>query len=237
MRYASRRDMMISALERTNLTDAQRAFFSFRYMEALDMYCTLHGRVEVLYTVLRVIVTVGSLITPALLTVQRDAAISVYWITFLLSLMVTIANALIELFSLQKRSRVYWLTFKKLDSDGWKFLQLCGKYHHYNHSSCFEIFASNVEIMCAAAVAELAATSMPPMLSRSYSVPNTPLSAVSTSATTENTPLPAVSTSATTPSPNPTPEPSPEPTPSPSPAPSFIITSATTPEPATSTLI
>lgn len=179
-------DMSAAFLE-LDITDAQRHILYYRYVSVVDSYERSHCRANFIYTWLRAMVTIGSLVTPALLTVQRDATIGVYWLTFALSLVVTIANATTELFSLQKRTHVYWLTFKKLESEGWKYVSSSGKYAGQTHANSFAAFTTNVETMCAAAVSELAASNAPPqLLKAAAAAPST----VSSHALDSATPLP-----------------------------------------------
>ena len=166
-----KRDMS-AAFSELDITAAQRHILFYRYVSAVDSYERAHCRANFVYTALRAMVTIGSLVTPALLTVQRDATIGVYWLTFALSLVVTIANATTELFSLQKRTRVYWLTFKKLESEGWKYVSSSGKYAGQTHANSFAAFTTNVETMCAAAVSELAASNAPPQLLKAAAAPS-----------------------------------------------------------------
>ena len=68
------------------------------------------------------------------------------------------ANALTELISLQKRSRVYWMAAERLESEGWQYIQLTGRYTTKTHANAFAEFTGRIETIHAAIVAELSAT-------------------------------------------------------------------------------
>jgi hypothetical protein len=172
------RQGITTAIAELNLTDARRYTLLHRYVAVVELYERLSQRVDRVYACLRAIVTIGSLVLPALLTLQRDADAGVYWGTFTLSLVVTVSNAIIELFALQKRSRVYWLTYKKLESEGWKYAQSVGKYSGQAPADTFATFVNNVETMCAAAVADISAITPLPQLQRGPSSPPSSSSAV-----------------------------------------------------------
>jgi hypothetical protein len=160
------RGRITAVITELNISEARRFTLLHRYVAVAELYERLSRRVDRVYACLRAVVTVGSLVMPALLTLQRDSEAGVYWGTFVLSLVVTVSNAIIELFALQKRSRVYWLTFKKLESEGWKYAQSVGKYAGREPADTFATFVNNVETMCAAAVAEISAITPLPQLQR-----------------------------------------------------------------------
>jgi hypothetical protein len=89
----------------------------------------------------RGIVTVGSLIVPALLSIQSAGSnaamiysVDVYWVTWALSLLVTIFNGVLTLFKIEKKYFYLNTICEQVRSECWQFIQLTGKYggHHYN---------------------------------------------------------------------------------------------------------
>jgi hypothetical protein len=107
----------------------------------------------------RTIITVGSLIVPALLSIQYTEGISVtnptytiYWATWVISLFVTMCNGLVALFKLDKRYYFLHTTLEHLTSEGWQYLALTGKYSGYHtpglaptHENQFLYFCHAVE--------------------------------------------------------------------------------------------
>jgi hypothetical protein len=99
-------------------------------------------------------ITVGSLIVPALLSIQGFGSTngSIYWATWVVSLLVTISNALVSLFKLDKRYYYINTILEKLISEGWQYVELTGKYSGYftpnvtaTHENQFVYFCHAVE--------------------------------------------------------------------------------------------
>ena len=102
----------------------------------------------------RVIVTVGSLIVPALLSIQMSESGKelTYWTTWTISLFVTICNALLTLFKFDKRYYYLHTCVEQLHSEGWQYIELSGKYSGFNtpairptHSNQFVYFCHAIE--------------------------------------------------------------------------------------------
>jgi hypothetical protein len=114
-------------------------------------------RIAAFFHVSRTIITVGSLIVPALLSVQGPDATSphvatIYWSTWVISLLVTMCNALIAMIKLDKRYYLVHTTLELLISEGWQFLELTAKYSGFHtpgiaptHENQFIFFCHAVE--------------------------------------------------------------------------------------------
>ena len=84
-------------------------------------------------------VTIGSLIVPALLSIQGGSSptitysLELYWITWSLSLFVTIFNGILTLFKIEKKYNYLNTLQEKVRSEGWQYVHLTGKYggHHF----------------------------------------------------------------------------------------------------------
>ena len=103
---------------------------------------------------LRFIVTAGSIILPAILSIgqmdQEDLPnnfdIISYWSSWGISLLVTASNGFIQLFSIDKKYYDYSLTTEQLKSEAWEYFQLSGKYEEFeNHNEPLKIFCNKVE--------------------------------------------------------------------------------------------
>ena len=83
----------------------------------------------------RTIVTVGSLMVPALLSIQNttaggaDITIGVYWTTWILSLLVTICNGVLTLFKIDKKYYFLHSVLEHLQSELWQYIYLSGNYN------------------------------------------------------------------------------------------------------------
>jgi len=103
----------------------------------------------------RIIITIGSLIVPALLsTIEVMCAENknIYWVTWVVSLFVTICNALVTLFKFDKRYYYLHTIVEQLVSEGWQYIELTGKYSGFNthgarptHENQFVYFCHSIE--------------------------------------------------------------------------------------------
>ena len=143
-----------SALELLDLSPVQMAVLKNRFMPLMYHLRTRTYRVSILFHAGRIIVTVGSLIVPALLSIQMNASYQQlnYWSTWTISLFVTICNALLTLFKLDKRYYYLNTCLEQLHSEGWQYIELSGKYSGFNmpsisptHSNQFVYFCHAVE--------------------------------------------------------------------------------------------
>ena len=55
-----------------------------------------------------------------------------YWSTWSISLLVTISNGFLQLFSLDKNFFSYSLVVEQLKTEGWQYFGLSGKYEEYD---------------------------------------------------------------------------------------------------------
>jgi hypothetical protein len=112
----------------------------YRTSSVLDEYTQRAYLYTWVYHGGRSIVTIGSLIVPALLSIQNGGgglnayANELYWLTWTTSLLVTMFNGILTLFKIEKKY-IYLNTLQEqVRSEGWQYVQLTGKYggHHYS---------------------------------------------------------------------------------------------------------
>jgi hypothetical protein len=132
MRNRDDLDHMFDAL--TDLTLQQRDTIKERYRFLMREYryrCLLYS---ILFYFLRVTMTVGSILVPALLSLKTSPDIGepIYWSTVTISLAVTAANGITTLFKLDKRFFMLHGVAEKIRSETWQYLALSGRYSgHY----------------------------------------------------------------------------------------------------------
>lgn len=148
----------------TELDDVQRDAIRLRYIHILEEFSSRCTRYSLLYHVGHLIITVGSLIVPALLSVQytsndinfiptANMQANIYWLTWCLSLLVTMFNGILVLYKVDKKYYFLHTTRERLRSEGWQFIQLTGRYAggllHYRvaptHRNQLVFFCHNVE--------------------------------------------------------------------------------------------
>ncbi len=113
-------------------------------------------RIAAFFHASRAIVTIGSLIVPALLSIQytngSSTNLGIYWTTWVFSLLVTVCNGMMTLLKLDKTYYHLHTVYEQLVSDGWQYLELTGKYsgfhtphHQPTHENQFIFFCHSVE--------------------------------------------------------------------------------------------
>lgn len=122
------------------LSQYQKTLLKQRYLLILRNFQIRCVRYTWLFHMGRIMVTVGSLLVPALMAIQytKNSLFEettselfesrIYWVTWAISLMVTIANGIMTLMKIDKRYFFLHTTYEQLQSEGWQYLQLTGRY-------------------------------------------------------------------------------------------------------------
>jgi hypothetical protein len=115
----------------------------------LDLLYTVRRRTK-LYSFafysLRVSISLGSLVVPALLSLSQSEFL--FWIIWTLSLFVSISNSLIGIFRIDKKYYTLNALYKKIESEGWQFINLTGNYYtlpEFGHDSQIQNFSFRLE--------------------------------------------------------------------------------------------
>jgi hypothetical protein len=138
------------------LTTVQKTTLIDRYIGVTEALRYRTRMYSFLFHLGRTIVTVGSLIVPALLSIQNSGSETVsnqiYWLTWFVSLLVTTWNGVLTLFKIDKKYYFLHTTMEQLSSEAHQFLYLSGKYSgHYtkgltsSHSNQYIFFVHNLE--------------------------------------------------------------------------------------------
>lgn len=134
MRYRDDMDDLFDQLD--GLTPVQKDTIKWRYRFMMREYRRRCFMFSILFYVLKITMTVGSLSVPALLSVQSSASNDqfMYWLTWGLSLAVTTANGIMTLFKLDKRFLLLHATAERLRTETWQYVMLAGRYSgHHGH--------------------------------------------------------------------------------------------------------
>lgn len=144
------------ALHSTQLDARRRLIILNRYVPLLRILRRRAARVSVYFHTLRTVVTVGSLLVPALLSIQNSTvaniSVDVYWATWIVSLLVTISNGLQALFKIDKKYYQTNTVMEQLISEGWQYIGLTAKYSGFytpkvkpTHENQFVYFCHAIE--------------------------------------------------------------------------------------------
>lgn len=127
--------------ELPSLTDLQKHALMDRYAAIYTEFVRRASLYSYMYHIGHSVVTVGSLIVPALLSIQytspspgsnpQDMSMKVYWITWLFSLLVTTFNGILTLFRVDKKYFLLHTNTEQLQSEITQYIHLSGRYAGY----------------------------------------------------------------------------------------------------------
>jgi hypothetical protein len=145
-------------LQSTNIDEHFKNSIRRRYIQLLQEFSRRAFLYSLLYHIGHLKITVGSLIVPALLSVQYTDSLSnyqthIYWLTWAISLLVTTSNAVLVLFKVDKKYHYLHTVLERLRSEGWQFLELTGRYagtllhngEEASHKNQYRFFCHYVE--------------------------------------------------------------------------------------------
>ena len=156
--FSSRFGQLVS-MEDNELDAMSKQILRNRYINLVNALEVASKRSSFWYSTFNLTTTIGSIIVPALISIQdrtfqADATDQdhvnhengIYWATWGVSLMVTLSNALLRLFSLDKTYITRKIKSNHLKSEGWLFLELAGDYSNYDsHQDAFIHFCNQIE--------------------------------------------------------------------------------------------
>jgi len=131
-----------------------KAIIKHRFLDEITFYEKKRDETKRYYNTFRFIVTTGSILLPAVLSMgQMDPAklpkhfdVISYWFSWTISLLVTGSNGFLQLFSLDKNYFNYSMVVEQLKTEGWQYFGLSGKYEDYpDHQSAYKSFSKSVE--------------------------------------------------------------------------------------------
>ena len=143
----------------TDLNDIQKKAIKVRVLSVVKRLRDRLSRLSISYTILRTTTTVGSLLVPSLLAVQSNIdATGSYWAMWGIGLSVSLSNAFVSLFRVDKNYFTVGDLIEKIESEAWMYLTLSGKYQKEDledleegnitgHKSQFSVFMERCELM------------------------------------------------------------------------------------------
>lgn len=129
-----------SIITQLMLTDEKKQIFRERYIGLLNNFQRRACRYGSAFHGLRSTVAVGSLLVPALLSIQYVPStgssggsstangIALYWITWVISLLVTMSNGIYTLMKVDKKYYFLNTLVEQIRSEGWQYISLTGRY-------------------------------------------------------------------------------------------------------------
>lgn len=136
---------IITVIEQLSALDTvQKDIFAVRYIPLLRSYKRRALLFAIIFHLSRSVVTVGSIAVPALLSLSDVQT----WLTWSISLAVSICNGILTLFKIDKKYYSLHTTWHVMESEGWQFISLAGKYSRppsTNHKDQFHTFCLAIE--------------------------------------------------------------------------------------------
>ncbi len=140
-------------LASVTLCAEKRTIIEERYIRMLQASFWKCRRISMLYNTSRIVITIGSIIVPALISIQYISEApflftqSVYWATWVLSLLVTISNGFLTMFKFDRKYYLYHASFEQMKTEGWQYLALTGNYKGpaVTHETEFNHFTQTIE--------------------------------------------------------------------------------------------
>ncbi len=153
LRFSNRVDNVIDSLKLPGT--ANKELLKLRFLDEVEFYEKKRDHTKRFYNTFRFLVTTGSILLPAILSIgQMDPEKLpanfdqiTYWSSWSISLIVTVSNGFLQLFSLDKNYFNYSLTVEQLKTEGWQFFGLSGKYEDYkeHNMESYKMFCKNIE--------------------------------------------------------------------------------------------
>jgi len=121
--------LLFAAFDTLDIEKNKKIVLHDRYLQVLEDFHYRAIALSYYYYLTRVIVTVGSILVPAFLSIQGTSSNpSIYWATWNISVAVTICNGFMTLFKLDKKFYFINTTLELLHSEGWQYIGLSGRY-------------------------------------------------------------------------------------------------------------
>jgi hypothetical protein len=165
-------DRYKSVLDKISELSAQeKRLIEFRFFTIIRELEASCNKVHYYFHLFRWLITSGSLIIPALLSIQniddevsliKNHTLLIYWTTWFLSIAVSACNAYYTLYKIDKQYYLYNSVYEVIRSEGWQYFQLSGKYSgHFlgdnetpTHKNQFTFFCVEIERIKMRLVAE-----------------------------------------------------------------------------------
>ena len=107
----------------------KKAILQDRYLDVLHDFHRRSSYLTFMYYCSKIVITIGSILVPACLSIQGTPDQNqFYWVAWIISLLVTICNGLATIFKLDKKFFFIHTTLEVLQSEGWKYAGLTGRY-------------------------------------------------------------------------------------------------------------
>jgi hypothetical protein len=135
-------------IDQLDLEPLQKEFLRRRWLDQVRWNDGRSVGTQRWYRLLRLVTILGGVVIPALVGLNVSGAFSarIRWTVFGIGLVVAVAAAIEGFFQFGERWSHYRSAAELLQSEGWQFFQLIGRYNDFTtHAGAFGRFAAQVE--------------------------------------------------------------------------------------------
>ena len=161
-KFAKRFKRILDKTEEESLSGYNKLLINERFLPMVNHMISESIRSSVFYVILQSTTTLGSIMVPALLSIEENNIIinstaaediiyshNLYWTIWGLSLAVSLSNAIIQLSNLDKKYVMRQIHVSQMKKEGWLFLGKSGniynKYKRKKHDEFINIFWDRIE--------------------------------------------------------------------------------------------
>tara|TARA_B100001093_G_C26782013_1_gene995033 strand:- start:704 stop:1336 length:633 start_codon:yes stop_codon:yes gene_type:complete len=146
-------DELLACIDNLKLSPLQKVILHDRLLKMITKMERKTRRYRRYNAVGSIVVNMGSLLTPALLSIKADDHQSIiYHVTWTTALLTAIGTSLMSLFQVQKRFVLFIKTLEKLKSESFLYFSLTACYNNETHASAFHTFIEKIEVIFASEV-------------------------------------------------------------------------------------
>lgn len=152
------KNQILNQIQELELSSQRKKIIEDRFLKQLQTYETKSKVAEFFYLFFSIFVTIATIILPALLSIQevsysddpdvdKEFKTKIYWSTWVISLLVTISNGLVQFLNLHTQYITFSQTREKLLSIGWAYFELAKPFRGGTHESMFLDFMEAIDII------------------------------------------------------------------------------------------
>jgi hypothetical protein len=147
------KDIIVEALSLLKVSDDKRKILEYRYIELQRLARSRSLKYSFYFNWGKMCIVVGTILTPALLSITYvlDTEI-IFWITWTLSLIVSILNGFFSLYKVDKNYYTSNICVEQFCSEFWQYISLTGRYSGFNdhaetpsHENQYVYFTNAIE--------------------------------------------------------------------------------------------
>jgi len=150
--FVSFRQKIEPIIDKLDLEPNEKKIIMERYVREVVLFEKKHKQISFFYLIFSFYITIGGVLISSLLILEKTSLIPVVgatiltWITWTISLLISVANKCIDRFNLDKKYILNTRDLEIFKSEGWQYIGLGGRYRRYaTHKEAFKPFINKIE--------------------------------------------------------------------------------------------